>query len=1028
MKKTKLLSLTALTLIGLLGLSSCGSKGEKGDTGATGPAGETGPKGDKGDPGENGEDGKDGATWLTGTSKPADTLGNLGDMYLNTTNGDVYQKEADRWKLKMNIQGEDGEDGKDGHNGSNGSTGPKGDTAWSNTILPVEGGYISANVGSATVGEEVTFTFNPADADSSFVWNIQNNGTVVNSSTGLTTTLTMMEGGFVVGGKVAAIASTNTTNGKLEVSVPTGAAQGETIVAEISEDVSVETIEISGNTNNPVVISGTTKENVEKTTLSLSKESLITNVTDLSINDITIKSDLTTEGKGSLITVNNNNGSLSLNNVNFDIPTTEAQKGVTDSLIKAEVPSISISRVTANFESQNNAVSLLGSQSTPLKELTVEGSNIDGTKGTAIHVQRFEQNAAINIKDSEFNCGTNFMMLAEKDSKNGDAKTKDVDINLENVTVNDNNVNPLLMFNLWENEGVESASYFDINIKDVYHNGTKLTKDNLKTEYEYINDAETTSTVSTLSEEVNLLANEQILTRNTKGGLLAVYNVKWDGANRRYSKKDVSTDDSLYPTVVIDGSTLSKASDFVKLAGTIGEVKKGENIFVNGQYYSEVTYTDDNGVKTVVRGTPVEEITFAGGDGSENNPLEISSLDEWELLRNTNVSNKNLYFELTSNIDLKDSSRIENFVGNIDLNNFTLTVSSAKKTSYGYFGTFTGSVKNGKIMPETNSTLSTLISKLKANSTFENLVLGEEGVAFEGAENDSLLVGFVLENESNEVRFTNVDNYVDYSGPRGSGAYIGAYVNSKNVKVYFKDCDNYGNIQQTYGSIFVGNSNNVVEGMYNFENCKNYGTVRGTFSSNLYISDQAMKDADDKLDQKFIQKYKLTGVENVEGQGQVVVSENITDKVTLSKNEDGTLNIVSTVENAASYKVRLMVDFDWQFLDGTDAGNYKQYDVRDITLEDLTNTGIMVGELDTSKQPIEDPTLPDKLNTISLKYNEETQKYEVYIHDNLFTLNTTDDTKLVINNSTDIKICVEAYDVNGELVGNSTYVSLKTIK
>ena len=154
MKKTKLLSLTALTLIGLLGISSCGSKGEKGDTGATGPAGETGPKGDKGDPGENGEDGKDGATWLTGTSKPADSLGNLGDMYLNTTNGDVYQKEESGWTLKMNIKGEDGEDGA---NGSSGSTGPKGETAYSNTILPSEGGYVIPSVGSATSGSSITF-------------------------------------------------------------------------------------------------------------------------------------------------------------------------------------------------------------------------------------------------------------------------------------------------------------------------------------------------------------------------------------------------------------------------------------------------------------------------------------------------------------------------------------------------------------------------------------------------------------------------------------------------------------------------------------------------------------------------------------------------------------------------------------------------------------------------------------------------------------------------------------------------------
>ena len=112
MKKTKLLSLTALTLIGLLGLSSCsGTPGEKGDKGDPGEQGETGEKGDKGDPGEDGKDGEDGSVWLTGTGAPTSTLGKEGDMYLNTSNGDVYQKEADGRKLKMNIQGEDGADG-----------------------------------------------------------------------------------------------------------------------------------------------------------------------------------------------------------------------------------------------------------------------------------------------------------------------------------------------------------------------------------------------------------------------------------------------------------------------------------------------------------------------------------------------------------------------------------------------------------------------------------------------------------------------------------------------------------------------------------------------------------------------------------------------------------------------------------------------------------------------------------------------------------------------------------------------------
>ena len=84
-------------------------------------------------------------------------------MYLNTTNGDVYQKEEAGWTLKMNIKGEDGEDGKDGANGSSGSTGPKGETAYSNTILPSVGGYVIPSVGSATSGSSITFYIHTND-------------------------------------------------------------------------------------------------------------------------------------------------------------------------------------------------------------------------------------------------------------------------------------------------------------------------------------------------------------------------------------------------------------------------------------------------------------------------------------------------------------------------------------------------------------------------------------------------------------------------------------------------------------------------------------------------------------------------------------------------------------------------------------------------------------------------------------------------------------------------------------------------
>jgi hypothetical protein len=56
--------------------------------------------------------------WLNGAGAPAGTLGKIGDMYLNDTNGDVYEKTADTtWSLRANIMGPQGNTGPQGSAG-----------------------------------------------------------------------------------------------------------------------------------------------------------------------------------------------------------------------------------------------------------------------------------------------------------------------------------------------------------------------------------------------------------------------------------------------------------------------------------------------------------------------------------------------------------------------------------------------------------------------------------------------------------------------------------------------------------------------------------------------------------------------------------------------------------------------------------------------------------------------------------------------------------------------------------------------
>lgn len=90
-----------------------------------------GPPGPQGPPGL-------GNTWITGVGPPSNLDGNIGDLYLDTSTGNYYQKNYPLiWELKgclvgpigpQGIQGIPGQDGVDGSQGPQGIQGPQGST------------------------------------------------------------------------------------------------------------------------------------------------------------------------------------------------------------------------------------------------------------------------------------------------------------------------------------------------------------------------------------------------------------------------------------------------------------------------------------------------------------------------------------------------------------------------------------------------------------------------------------------------------------------------------------------------------------------------------------------------------------------------------------------------------------------------------------------------------------------------------------------------------------------------------------
>lgn len=98
----------------LILFSSC----KKGDTGPAGPIGSPGAQGPVGPAGA------DGSVILSGTAAPVANLGKVGDFYLNKSNSDFYgPKTAAGWGQPFSLKGADGTNGTNGTNGANGANG-----------------------------------------------------------------------------------------------------------------------------------------------------------------------------------------------------------------------------------------------------------------------------------------------------------------------------------------------------------------------------------------------------------------------------------------------------------------------------------------------------------------------------------------------------------------------------------------------------------------------------------------------------------------------------------------------------------------------------------------------------------------------------------------------------------------------------------------------------------------------------------------------------------------------------------------
>jgi hypothetical protein len=77
--------------------------------------------------GQSPDAGASGTLWFTGAGAPAGGLADVGDLYLDSSSGDYYEKTgAAAWTLRGNLRGPEGAQGIQGEPGPTGAEGPQG--------------------------------------------------------------------------------------------------------------------------------------------------------------------------------------------------------------------------------------------------------------------------------------------------------------------------------------------------------------------------------------------------------------------------------------------------------------------------------------------------------------------------------------------------------------------------------------------------------------------------------------------------------------------------------------------------------------------------------------------------------------------------------------------------------------------------------------------------------------------------------------------------------------------------------------
>lgn len=293
---------------------------------------------------------------------------------------------------------------------------------------------------------------------------------------------------------------------------------------------------------------------------------------------------------------------------------------------------------------------------------------------------------------------------------------------------------------------------------------------------------------------------------------------------------------------------------------------------------------------------------FAGGMGTAESPYTISNLNEWKNL--SYVATGGLSFELTTDIALNSTeSMLPQFIGTLDGGNHTITLPEKPASSSAWVAfaeSATGTIRNLVIEHGTGEVIPFVAYAVGDNLTFDNVDICTSGAAktCKMADNDNNESAYLVQSFASSLAFKNCDNYLSYYHDGGSNMYTSAFLGGYATgtgSVTFDNCWNYGDLQMSHASLFIGNGSNMGQVTVSVSNSGNYGQIIGYESAKPFaaISTDALKDSE-----------SLNNVE-YNGNGGAIFTLQKLEGLGLSLDDDGTIVISAPGESAdvASYNL-----------------------------------------------------------------------------------------------------------------------------